>query len=288
MSSIPSADIHTPEELLANAEAMYHSGDPKLFRGAILEAITALEAFVQKTVFPSLQSRLDPILTAWLEERTRMDFDARLSVLVPVATGVSIDKSTELWAGYKKAKEIRNDVVHSGRKVAAIDVAVVIRTVREWLSLLGRTVQLETALLELKRWVEQTRGLSIARESEATHLVARYFERSRAASSSFEEVVDVNGRRRRADLILSFGEHKVLIETTFSGTTANIRNVIDSAVSQVDQLRHSAQIGQACVIVFLNKPLLGIPGGVERHRDGQIYSIAIQVHGKHTSEIDRQ
>ena len=84
----PIADLHTPDEILENAEALLNSNNPKMFRGAILEAITALEAYVQKTVFASLENKLDPLLVKWLQEKTMMDFDTRLSLFTPIATGV--------------------------------------------------------------------------------------------------------------------------------------------------------------------------------------------------------
>ena len=39
-----SADLHSPEELLATADALVALADPQMYRAAVLEAITALEA----------------------------------------------------------------------------------------------------------------------------------------------------------------------------------------------------------------------------------------------------
>jgi hypothetical protein len=277
MSAIPVAELHTPDELLTNASAMYASGDSKLFRGAILESITALEAFVQRTVFRSFEGRLDPLLVKWLEEKTRMDFDSRLSVLTPVATGLPIDKSSQLWDGYKKAKEIRNKVVHSGRKVTAADVELVMATVRDWLSYLGSTVELEAVLIALKRWVEQSSTISIENEAQANQLVARYFNRTAAAKTTVEVEINSGGRRHRADMILDFGPRKVLVETKFPRIANNVRNVIRDAVEQADALRKAANIGQACVIAFLRKRPDGVSEAVERHKGGEILSVAIEV-----------
>ncbi|AOS45457.1 hypothetical protein Verru16b_02538 [Lacunisphaera limnophila] len=278
MTAIPSAELHTPDELLANASAMYASGDPKLFRGAILESITALEAFVQRTVFRSLEGRLDPLLVKWLEEKTRMDFDSRLSVLTQVATGLPINKSSELWDGYKKAKEIRNKVVHSGRKVTAMDVELVMASVRDWLSYLGTTVELEAVLLTLKRWVEQSPKPPIENEAQAIQLVAQYFHQSAAARITIEAEINTGGRRHRADMILDFGPRKVLVETKFPRLANNVRNVIRDAVEQADAKRQAANIGQACVIAFLRKRPEGVSDVVERHKGGGILSIAIETH----------
>jgi hypothetical protein len=277
MESIPTPDLHTPDELLANASAMYQSGNPKLFRGAILESITALEAFVQKTVFSSLRGKIDPLLVTLLEEKTRMDFDSRLSVLTPVATGLPINKSHKLWNDYKKAKEIRNKVVHSGRKVTENDVSSVMETVRDWLSYLSSTVEFETVLLDFKRWVEQNTALSIQNEAQATQLVIQFFQQINAASAALEVEITIEGARRRADVVLDFGPRKVLVETRFLRDSRNIGNVIDTAVGLVDQMRKAANIQQACVIAFVKRTATAIPDGVRRHHDGEIISVAIHV-----------
>lgn len=206
-----------------------------------------------------------------------MDFDSRLSVLTPVATGLPIDKSSQLWDGYKKAKEIRNKVVHSGRKVTAADVELVMATVRDWLSYLGSTVELEAVLIALKRWVEQSSTISIENEAQANQLVARYFNRTAAAKTTVEVEINSGGRRHRADMILDFGPRKVLVETKFPRIANNVRNVIRDAVEQADALRKAANIGQACVIAFLRKRPDGVSEAVERHKGGEILSVAIEV-----------
>ena len=88
-------DLHTPEELLAGAEALLMSTDQgltravdqQLMRPVVLEAITALEAFVHDRVFTRLREHMDPTLVDWLEKKTRTDFDSRLSILAPLALG---------------------------------------------------------------------------------------------------------------------------------------------------------------------------------------------------------
>jgi hypothetical protein len=277
MPAIPAADLHTPDELLANATAMYTSGDPKLFRGAILESIAALESFVHQTVFSSLRGKLDSELVTWLEDKTRMDFDSRLSVLAPVATGLPIDKTSKLWDGYKKAKDIRNKVVHSGRKVTPTDVTSVMEIVREWLSYLSSTVELETALLHLKRWVEQRTGVTIQNEAQATQLVIQFFQQSKTASAIVQAEITSDRHRRWADVILDFGPRKVLVETKFVRDSRTVRNVIQDAVNQVDQLRKAAKIQQACVFIFMKRTAAHMPEKVERHYGGEIFSVAIQV-----------
>jgi hypothetical protein len=207
-----------------------------------------------------------------------MDFDSRLSVLTPVATGLPIDKASKLWDGYKKAKEIRNKVVHSGRKVTATDVELVMATVREWLSYLGSTIELEAVLFALKNWVEQSGKPTIENEAQAIQLVCQYFQQTAAATTTVEVAINKGGRMRHADIILDFGPRKVLVETKFPRTAKNVRSVIRDAVDQVDELRRTANIGQACVIAFMRKRPEGVPETVERHNGGEILSIAIETH----------
>lgn len=276
-SSIPSLDFHSPAELLANATAMQKSGDEKLFRAAILESITALEAYVQKEVFKSLDGKLDPLLVKWLEEKTKMDFDSRLSVLTPVATGVPVDKQSDLWDAYKKAKDIRNKVVHSGRKVSAGDVNFVIESVRNWLSYLSSTVELEQMLLKLKHWVENQIGLALTLEPQATQLVARYFHQLTKASVILDAEHIATTGTLRSDLILDFDPRKVLVETKLIRDGRNPRIVVESAVAQADLLRKAASIQQACAVVFIKGYSDKVPDIVERHHKGEIFSVLIRV-----------
>ncbi len=124
---------HTPSELLETAQKLLDSRKPELYRAAILGAITALEGLVHVTVFGALESQFDPLFVDWLRDKTRFDFDSRLSPLTQVATGLPISKNSKLWNRYKKAKELRNQVTHSGRKVTLEEAKTVLSTIFEWM-----------------------------------------------------------------------------------------------------------------------------------------------------------
>ena len=62
-------DNLTPAELLETAERLFSIGDANMYRAAILEAITALEANVKARAFPALRSKLGEELANWLEEK---------------------------------------------------------------------------------------------------------------------------------------------------------------------------------------------------------------------------
>ncbi|PTQ86699.1 hypothetical protein [Agitococcus lubricus] len=95
----------TPVELLETAEKLFATKNQNMYRAAILEAITALEANVRDKAFPALKARVGLDLTKWLEEKTRMDFDTRLGLFIPLMTGLKIDKKDKLWNDYKNQKK---------------------------------------------------------------------------------------------------------------------------------------------------------------------------------------
>lgn len=128
----------TPVELLQTAERLFDQGDPNMYRAAILEAITALEAHVFARAFPVMRAKLDEELTDWLEEKTRMDFDTRIGLFLPLATGLKVNKKDKIWQDYKKAKDIRNKVTHSGKKVTRQQARDVINTVYEWMEYINQ------------------------------------------------------------------------------------------------------------------------------------------------------
>lgn len=279
--TVPTADLHTPEELLDNAETLFSYNNSKMMRAAVLEAITALESYVQMVVFSSLVEKLDPEFVQWLEDKTRMDFDSRLSVLVPVAIGQSVDKQSTLWGEYKQAKEIRNKVTHSGRKVSPTDVRFVIDTVYKWLAYLGSTAELELALIGLKKYIEET-SIKVSSGYEAVSIISEYFGSTKAKVSSQEVSVLSGGRDLGIDLILKIGSVTTIIETKYFSSKVNSPSITGS----IEQLRHHLRttgITQGVVILFhKNKSVefgdvIKYPISLGRNKQSNIYVVFIKV-----------
>ena len=272
---MPVVDLHTPEELLDGAEVLYASANPKMMRAAVLESITALEAFLYKTVFSALKEKLDPLLVKWLEDKTRMDFESRLSVLAPVAIGRPIDKKSRLWQDYKKSKAMRNKITHSGRRVSQSEARFVIDTVYHWLAYLGSTVELEVALMCLKRYIEEAR-IPIQRETDAIRIIHEYFQTTKAVSGTAEVWITHGARRLVADSILEFGSYKVLIETKFSRGRSTV-TIVEQAIEQLSLLMHAANMDHGTVVIFQKGEIqLGFEA-VRKYRDGSIYVVVIKV-----------
>jgi hypothetical protein len=285
LGELPRADLHAPGELLDNAEVLIGTQNPKMMRAAVLEAITALEAFVQATVFPALATKLDSLLVKWLEDRTRMDFDSRLSVLTPVAIGHKVDKQSRLWNDYKKAKRIRNQVTHSGRRVPAADARFVIDTVYAWLAYLGSTLEVELALIGLKRFIEGNQ-IRVPDEGTAVSLVRDYFGRTKAAKSLAAPVDASQMLKIVGDMLLEFGPHKVLVDTKFwkgfaksDGSWVFPRQAIMGMKTPVEQIRQAMDVlgvEQGAVVMFADGELPPGTEAVLKFDDGAIYLVIIQ------------
>ncbi len=251
-SSIPRAELHTPKELLAIAEELFNSGDEKVLRAVILEAITALEAYVSNRVFPTLESKLDPLLVKWLEERTRTDFDSRLDTFVPVAIGRQIDKRNHLWSDYKDAKAIRNRVTHSGRRVTRDEAMFVLRTVFAWLAFMGSTIEVELSLLALKKFIESSKMRvptnTTLRETDVIKLVKQYFESSRSSVAKVEVPIREN---MRADLVLFFENYSILVETKFV-VDQIFEEAMRHAIQQTLRMMEGTRLDRGVIILFSN------------------------------------
>lgn len=183
LSSPPSSEelALSATELLETAEHLYSSGDNRALRAAVLEAVSALESFVHTAVSPRLPDKVGQQLATWLEAKTRTDFDARLSLLYPLATGLPIDKSSGLWTRYKSARRARNDVAHLGARITKPKARKIIDTVYELINYLGalptpdiaRTDEDRDRLLGrfLQAWAKLERSLYQAGVSSSRHVL---------------------------------------------------------------------------------------------------------------------
>jgi hypothetical protein len=275
VTNMPIADLHAPDELLAHAIAMQGANDETLHRAAILESLAALETLVHNVVFKSLEAKFGSGFAKWLEDKTKTDFDSRLSVLVPLAADLAVDTSADLWRRYKTAKEIRNKVAHRGKRASRQNVDEVIQTVREWISYLGSTIELDTALLKLKHWVESGNALRISSEADANRVVSDFFKSHSAAELDYQVAAHKGRSKLKADLILDFGPTKVIVETAFVKHRRHRASILDSTQQHANRLRKATGIRRACVIVFEVNPMFQLPELVERTHDGQIYTVVI-------------
>lgn len=188
----------TPAELLETAERLFSAEDQNMYRAAILEAITALEANVRDKAFPALQLKVGNDLTKWLEEKTRMDFETRLGLFIPLATGLKVNKKDKLWNDYKKSKEIRNKVTHSGTRVTRKQARFVIDTVYEWIEYLN---QAQEASKEQGRESKETLGRFIQASARLERVIYSAAVKSGADESHLRRKTPPMEELRRLSLV---------------------------------------------------------------------------------------
>ena len=131
----------THDELLRTAEKLLESGSADMYRACVLEAVTALESVVHQVVFGLLARDFDPLFVKWLKDKTKYDFDSRLSPLAYVATGTAVRRDSQLWNDYKKVRDLRNRVTHSGLRVSKKQARFVLETVYQWIEYLDQATQ---------------------------------------------------------------------------------------------------------------------------------------------------
>lgn len=177
-------DSLSPAELLETAEKLFAAGETNMYRAAVLEAITALETSVRALAFAALKIRVGDQLCVWLEEKTRMDFDTRLGLFIPLATGLNVDKKDRLWNDYKKAKEIRNRITHAGTKVYRPQARFVIDTVYEWIEYLKQAQETQ----QRRDGQERTQIETLGRFIQASARLERVIYSAIKKANPFEEL----------------------------------------------------------------------------------------------------
>lgn len=239
-SESPDEIAFTAAQLLRNAEHLLESGDPMTVRASVFEAVTALEAYVSELVFSHLPQKVGDSLSKWLEEKTRMDFDTRLAVLIPIATGLPVDKKARLWDEYKKAKEVRNRIAHTGRSVPQAQARKVIDTVYEWLNYLGSASVVPAEMTDsrtyerlgrfLAAWARLERALypSTSATATLTHSIGE--PRTRYVTSTRSPT---NLRSSELD---DFQELKRLRNTLVHGRSADYQSITPAVLRRIERL----------------------------------------------------
>jgi hypothetical protein len=224
------ADIHTPAEILDNAYSLLKSDKPEFMRSVVLESLSALEAYVQDTIFPLLESKMDLLFVKWLKDKTKSDFDSRMDQAVPLALNIRVDKGESLWREYKEAREIRNKVAHHNHITTKAEAMKVVKTVEAWLSYLGSHGGVDLSLAKLKLHIEAllSEGRLPFNESKIVDIITTYYG-DKLASTQMAREVNVKGYR--ADLVLDFGEYKTLFEIKMA------KRHVEDSILQLETLR---------------------------------------------------
>ncbi len=201
-------ELLSPTDLLKNAKSLLLSGRDNYLRPAVLEAISCLESYVQTYVFQELEHKIDPLLLKWIQDKTRNDFDSRLSIIIPIATGLRVDKQSELWNRYKRAKQIRNRVTHVGKRVSLEEAKFVVDTVEAWLTYLASTITLQLQLESLREDVEKGK-VDVSDKNTALDILRGYL----SPLGDFLQVESAS--KSMVDAIFSVGQYRIAVSTVF-------------------------------------------------------------------------
>ena len=185
-----------------------------------------------------------------------------------------MDRESQLWNDYKRAKEIRNRVTHIGRRVSRNEAKFVVQTVYKWLAFLGSTVEVELALQGLKIFIE-TSSTRIDSETEGSKLVRHYFRRTKSASLHSEPQLQ-GLSDERPDLILRFGDHTVLVEVKFL-LEANLLVLLERAVLQTVSYLQQSGINRAALVVLCPQKIPEPYQKIRTLEDGRLSLVVIRV-----------
>jgi hypothetical protein len=190
-----------------------------------------------------------------------MDFDSRLSVLVPIATERSVTKATDLWSGYKKGKSIRNAVTHTGRQVTLSEAKEVLKTVFDWLSHLGSTAELDVLLLRLKSHIESTFDWQAAGGGTGPDFwstyernVRQYFAKVPFSHVETNVAVPLSaGALFEVDFLVTIGSRQVAIEVKrASANPLKLDEQLQATTQGVYRLLAALKIDSAVVVLLFD------------------------------------
>ncbi|MCF8083174.1 MAG: hypothetical protein K9M96_08770 [Deltaproteobacteria bacterium] len=264
--NVESNEFLSPIDLLKNAKSLVLSDQDNYLRPAVLEAISCLESYVQAYVFRELEHKMDPLLLKWLQDRTRNDFDSRLSVIIPIATGLRVDKRSDLWNRYKRAKQIRNRVTHVGKRVTTDEAEFVIDTVESWLTYLASTITLQLQLEILRDNVENG-VVFISDRSTALDILQKYL----STLGDFLQFDNVS--KGMTDAIFSVGQYKIAVSVVFVTLKSlnALKNVHADSSGLPDEFSHGVSL------VFNKGELIPDELSVKTSSDGRVITMIINI-----------
>jgi hypothetical protein len=285
MSSQP--QFHSPIDLLAGAEALLEKDDPHFNRAVVLEAISALEAYVGAIVFDSLEGTLNTALIDLLKQKTKMDFDSRLSVLVPVATGNIVEKNNTLWQDYKKARQIRNKVTHMGSVVTHEEAKFTVKTVYDWFSFLGSTAEIDNSFMGLKKTMENNPARFSSYETIEKE-ICKYFRITKGTDAKIGETITHTARgesgqgslvKMEADIVVEIGNKKVVIEikTHVAHHPESIDALLKRATQQVKNLLYAGRFDKAVVLFICRSAIPDNYDKLIRDMGGRVSIIPVKM-----------
>jgi len=138
---------------------------------------------------------------------------------------------------------------------------------------LGSTAEVDLALLGFKKYVERHHP-KIESELDATTVVGRYFEKTRAASKVTESHGNLHAR---VDTVLRFGRHTVLVEHKFVSQPIDANEIEQRVVEQAAALVGELGLARAAVVLLSRGELPAVLDTVQSLQGDRISWIGVRL-----------
>ncbi len=273
---LTSADLHTPDELLAAAKIFIKINEPHYNRAVILESFAALEGYIESIIFDLLANKIDPLLVEWMKYKTNMDFQSRVETFVPVALSQpKLNKGEGLWQKYQEARNIRNLVVHSGYIVSHNEAQRVLSAVSDWMAYLSSTGDIERSLWSLKKYIEDNKkSLQNASPEKVELSIYNYFHNTTPAKAQKEVRLS---SKQITDLILTFGKTTVGMEIKYVSGQKGADYLNNEAYRIAEKILQDPAIDRVVLVVICKFKLAKEFEKVNTSSDGKISLLAISI-----------
>lgn len=212
-----------------------------------MEAQTALEVFIHKTIFSLLEYKVGKELKDFIKEKSKFDFNSYFETIIPYTTNIPIDRTSELWRHMKNVKGLRNKIVHEGISVSEKEAKEAYKSTYNLLAFLS----IAKVKQELYAYSENVKNEIIDSES-----AAELSFKNNIINSTDNDVQDLDvtkrfSDRRKVDLVLKFGKRKIVIEFKYLITLDY--DLINTFINEMRELytRYKTQYQMDLLVLLL-------------------------------------
>lgn len=250
--------------------------DNNYYRSAVLEAQTALEVFIHKTIFSLLKYKVGKELKDFIKEKSRFDFDSIFKTIIPYTTNLPIDRTTDLWRHMKEVKNLRNKIVHDGISVSEKEAKKAYKSTYKLLAFLS----IAKVKQELYAYRENVKNSNEIIDSESA---AELSFKNNIINCTDDDVQDLAVTKRfsdgrKVDLVLKFGERKIVIEFKYLNILDNdlINTFINEMRALYTKYKTQYQMDLLVLLLYINHEKLVLIKNIFEVDDFPLLGMIIQ------------
>jgi hypothetical protein len=282
-------NYHKPEDLLEAADLLLQYDKQILYRAVVLESFAALEVYLKQIIVDKeLKKILQPIgLFDWIEKQSRGALGNRLKITSELLNE-KIRHEKIKWDNLIKLinqdYEYRHSVIHGGAIVEKEDAEKIYNDVYEFLSFLGLYTEIDSALKELKRYIENTPTIKIQDENDVIKLVKSYCY---TQFGSLNDTYNIRSSNIK-NVTISFGKNEVFLDMAFIEYTPNNNYDIEDTIGAINQLffknyenlfkKPLDKIVRGVMLVFTKNPIPDKYREIKYYHGGKIALMVIKTH----------